>query len=192
MITRLLFFCLLCMLSLAEAGAQTVEFPIHHNKVVFSDTVFVNNVSKDSIYARAKNWVLKCFPAQNTSFNDNNRTDSLIEANGSLEFNQMDLHNLNKVIFEYKIHIDVYDNAYAYKIDKFKGRLYEKSQYTSNSAARICIEEDYANYLKNKRSTDYTRRVKQFYKLISQQIESFNTALEVEPEDKYQRGPHLE
>ncbi|MCO4294124.1 DUF4468 domain-containing protein [Solitalea sp. MAHUQ-68] len=193
--TRLLFSLLLCsfyFISSPKAHSQQLELPMQHQKVVYSDTVFVNGVSKDTLFARAKHWILKTFPAQNKTFSETNRTDSLIEAKGFLEFSQMDLYNLNTVIIEYKIHIDLYENAYAYKIDRFGGKLYEKSQYTSNSAAMINIEEDYSNYLKNKRSTDYTRRVKQFYKLINQQLDSFNAVMEPTSDESYQRGPHLE
>ncbi|AFD05922.1 DUF4468 domain-containing protein [Solitalea canadensis] len=173
---------------------KNVQIPLRNGKVMYADTVFINNTPKSVIYERSKNWILKNFPIQNKDFNEVNKNDSLITACGSMEFSQMDLHNLNQVVIDYKIQIEVYDNAYVYKFCNFKGRLYEKSQYTSVAASKISIEEDYAQYLKKPKMNDYTRRVKQFYKLINQQLLSFNTDMETkEPVSiEYERGPHLE
>lgn len=190
-----LIIAIVLFLGQLSANAQkNIQLPVKGGKIVYTDTVFINNTPKSHVYERAKNWILKSFAIQNKDFSELNKTDSLITANGTLEFSQMDLHNLNQVVIDYKIIIDVYDNAYVYKFCGFKGRLYEKSQYTSVAAAKISLEEDYAQYLKNPKLNDHTRRVKQFYKLITQQINAFNTDMETkEPVSiDYERSPHLE
>lgn len=190
-----LIIAIILSLGHLSANAQkNIQLPLKGGKIVYADTVFINNTPKSIVYERAKNWILKNFPIQNKDFAEVNKTDSLITGNGTMEFSQMDLHNLNQVIIEYRMVVEVYENAYVYKLCGFKGRLYEKSQYTSVAAAKISLEEDYAQYLKNPKLNDHTRRVKQFYKLITQQINSFNTDMETkEPVSiDYERGPHLE
>ncbi|UKJ09029.1 DUF4468 domain-containing protein [Solitalea lacus] len=192
MTTRSIYLFVFYLFISIQSSGQSIEFPLINKRITYTDTVFVNNTSKDTLYVRAKQWILKNFPTQNTPLNASNKTDSLIHAKGTLDFNMMDLNNLNRIVYDYNIYVKIYDNAYIYKIEDFKGKLYEKSQYTSNSAAKVSIDEDYAAYLKNKRNTEFTRRVKYFYKIISKQLNSFNTSMSLENAGEYPRGPHLE
>ena len=158
--------------------AQKVELPIYNHEIIYSDTVFVNNMPKKQLYDNANKWLLKKFPKQNaTGFFKMDSLSGRIVANAQSSYYEHGIKGRSTNIVNYFVEIRVFDNAYGFRFYKFNAYNYELSQNTSKYQAAINFESDYKIYNASKFNPFVPRRIRQLDDTIREQIDDLMKTL---------------
>jgi hypothetical protein len=143
---------LFLLLFIAPAFSYSQNVPIDSltNKIVFSEVVKVDSVSKDELYTRAREWFAKTFKsAQDVLQMDDKESGKLIGKGSSKGVNHLQL-STNSFYLNYMISITIKDGRYRYEVTDFTAKD-EPTQYRLNPSLLLLSELSLDPKSKNKK-----------------------------------------